>query len=59
MTMKLDRAEKAILESVECGEWRSVKATKRDHGRYSRYAKATLRMDRKGVRSRTPESTQE
>jgi hypothetical protein len=57
--MKLDRAEKAILESVERGEWRPVKATKRDQGRYSRYAKATVRMDRKGVRSRAPESTQE
>ena len=45
--MKLDGAEKAILESVERGEWRSVKGVKRDRGRYIRYAKATFRKDRR------------
>ncbi|HMD97320.1 MAG TPA: antitoxin [Terriglobia bacterium] len=45
--MKLDGEEKAILESVERGEWRSVKGVKRDRGRYIRYAKATFRKDRR------------
>ena len=30
--MKLDGEEKEILESVERGEWRSVKGVKRDRG---------------------------
>jgi predicted DNA binding CopG/RHH family protein len=45
--MKLDRDEKEILESVERGEWRSVKGVKRDLGRYARYARATFRKDRR------------
>lgn len=45
--MKLDTDEKEILESVERGEWRSVKGVKRDLGRYSRYARATFRKDRR------------
>jgi len=45
--MKLDADEKEILESVERGEWRPVKETKRDRSRYSRYAKATFRKDRR------------
>jgi len=45
--MKLDGEEKAILESVERGEWRSAKGVKRARGRYSRYAKATFRKDRR------------
>ncbi len=44
--MKLDASEKAILESVERGEWRSIaKPGARD--RYSRYAAATFRKDRR------------
>jgi predicted DNA binding CopG/RHH family protein len=45
--MKLAGDEKEILESVERSEWRSVKGVKRDQGRYSRYAKATFRKDRR------------
>jgi predicted DNA binding CopG/RHH family protein len=45
--MKLDGEEKAILASVERGEWRSVKGVKRATGRYSQYAKATFRKDRR------------
>ena len=45
--MKLDGDEKEILESVERGEWRSVKGTKRNQGRYIRYAEATFRKDRR------------
>jgi hypothetical protein len=42
--MKLDaKEEKEILKSVGRGEWLSVKGMKRDQGRYSRYAKTTLR----------------
>ena len=43
--MKLDNDEKAILESVERGEWNS---TGRKRGaRYARYARATFRKDRR------------
>jgi len=45
--MKLDGEEKELLKSVERGEWRSAKGVKRDRGRYSRYAKATFRKDRR------------
>ena len=38
-----------LLESVECGEWKSASGGKRKRARYSRsrYAKATFRMDRR------------
>jgi predicted DNA binding CopG/RHH family protein len=45
--MKLDTSEKEILESVEGGEWRSVKGAKRARSRYARYARATFRKDRR------------
>jgi predicted DNA binding CopG/RHH family protein len=45
--MKLDADEKEILESVERGEWRSVKGVKRDLDRYRQYAKAAFRKDRR------------
>jgi predicted DNA binding CopG/RHH family protein len=45
--MKLDGEERKILESVERGEWRSVKGVKGDVDRYSRYARATFRKDRR------------
>ena len=45
--MKLDANEKEMLESVERGEWRSAKGTKRDRTRYARYARATFRKDRR------------
>ncbi len=40
--MKLDGEEKAILESVERGEWRSAKGVKHARSRYAGYAKATF-----------------
>ena len=43
---KLDADEKELLESVERGEWKST-AGKRERTRYSRYAKATFRKDRR------------
>jgi predicted DNA binding CopG/RHH family protein len=42
--MKLDADEKELLDSVERGEWKSAK---RERARYSRYAKATFRKDRR------------
>jgi predicted DNA binding CopG/RHH family protein len=45
--MKLEESEKAILDSVERGEWRSVKRSKRDRARYAGYAAATFRKDRR------------
>ena len=45
-TMKLDAAEKGLLESVARGEWKSA-ARKRERTTYARYAKATFRKDRR------------
>ena len=45
--MKMDADEKALLESVERSEWKSTKGGKRDRARYSRYARATFRKDRR------------
>jgi predicted DNA binding CopG/RHH family protein len=44
--MKIDADEKKLLESVERGEWKST-GGKRERTRYSRYAKATFRKDRR------------
>ena len=45
--MKMDADEKDLLESVERGEWQSSKGGKRGRARYSRYARATFRKDRR------------
>ena len=45
--MKIDADEKELLESVERGEWKSARGGKRERTRYSRYAKATFRKDRR------------
>jgi predicted DNA binding CopG/RHH family protein len=45
--MKLDADEKELLGSVESGEWKSDGGGKRERARYSRYAKATFRKDRR------------
>ena len=45
--MKLEAAEKELLESVDRGEWRSTRAPKRGLSRYSRAAKATFKKDRR------------
>ena len=37
----------ASLESVERGEWKSAGGEKRERTRYTRYAKATFRKDRR------------
>ena len=41
------RAENSLLESVERGEWLPAKAPDRARNRYMRYAKATIRKDRR------------
>ena len=45
--MKLDSKETELLYSVERGEWRSVRGLKSEKKRYSRYAAATFRKDRR------------
>jgi predicted DNA binding CopG/RHH family protein len=45
--MKLDADEQKLLDSVERGEWKSLKGGKRERTRYSPYAKATFRKDRR------------
>ena len=45
--MKLDADEKYIRDSVERGEWNSVKGANRERSRYARYARATFRKDRR------------
>ncbi len=44
---KLDKEEKEILDSVERGEWKSVKLTKADRKRYAKYARNTLRKNQR------------
>jgi len=45
--MKIDTDEKELLEFVERGEWKSAGGGKRERARFSRYAKATFRKDRR------------
>ena len=44
---KLDKDERELMESVEAGEWRSVREKEREVARYREYAKATFRKDRR------------
>ena len=45
--MKLGAQERKLVESVMRGEWKSVACGKRERARFSRYAKATFRKDRR------------
>ena len=45
--MKLNKQEKQIVESVERGEWRSVRGVKKQIERYKEYAKAIVRKDKR------------
>ncbi len=45
--MKLSKQEKEIVESVERGDWRSVRGVKKQMKRYQDYAKATVRKDKR------------
>ncbi len=45
--MKLSKQEKEIVESVERGDWRSVRGVKKQIQRYQEYARATVRKDKR------------
>ena len=45
--INLNKEEKAILRSVENGEWRSIKNKENDIERYEEIAKATFKKDRR------------
>lgn len=45
--MKLSKEEKAILDSVEKGEWSSVKEVRGKIKKYQEYAKATFRKGKR------------
>jgi predicted DNA binding CopG/RHH family protein len=44
---RLDQGEKELLESVERGEWRSVRRVGQERKRYQKYAESTFRKDRR------------
>jgi predicted DNA binding CopG/RHH family protein len=44
---KLMKAERELLTAVEQGEWRSVKNLEKERARYQKYARATLKKDRR------------
>ena len=45
--MKLDKEEKALLDSVERGEWRTIPDFKRHAKKAREAARATLRKDKR------------
>ena len=45
--MNLSKKEKFVLESVEKGEWKSVRGVKGKIKKYQEYAKATFRKDKR------------
>lgn len=45
--MKLSKEEKALLDSVEKGEWQSVGDLEGEKSRMQAYAKATFRKDKR------------
>ena len=44
---KLDKEERDLLRTVEAEEWQPVRDRKKETARYSEYAKATFRKDRR------------
>ncbi len=44
---KLDRKEKELLESVERGEWKSIRKLESERGRYQTYAESTFKKNRR------------
>jgi len=44
---RLTKDEKALLKSVESGEWRSVKNLPAELRKYQKYARATFQKDRR------------
>lgn len=47
MKVKLDAEEREILASYERGEWKSVPNLKEEKAKIQRYARATLRKDKR------------
>ncbi len=45
--IKLDEEEKALLESVEAGEWESIPDLEKEILRSKQYARATFRKDKR------------
>lgn len=45
--MKIDSTDKSLMRAVERGEWTSTAIGQRERLRYERYAKATLRKNRR------------
>jgi len=45
--MKLSKQEKETVESVERGNWHSVRGVKKQIKRYQDYARATVRKDKR------------
>jgi predicted DNA binding CopG/RHH family protein len=45
--MKMSKEEKTMLESVEKGEWNSIRGAKGKIKKYREYAKATFRKDKR------------
>jgi predicted DNA binding CopG/RHH family protein len=45
--MKLSKQENEIIESVERGDWHSVRGVKKQIKLYREYAKATVRKDKR------------
>jgi predicted DNA binding CopG/RHH family protein len=43
----LDNGEQELLDSVERGEWKSVKNLKHEVGRHQQYARNTIKKDRR------------
>ena len=52
--LNLDARERALLQSVERGEWAEVARVPAAKARYARYAKATLRRRRQASLQRMP-----
>ena len=44
---KLSTEEKILLESVDAGEWHSIRSKKKESERFQVYAKETFRKDRR------------
>ena len=47
MKAKLDKEETELLRSFEKGEWQSVKNVKKEIAKYTEYARAALRKDKR------------
>jgi predicted DNA binding CopG/RHH family protein len=45
--MYLDEDERDLVESIERGEWKSVKGLKREIKKHQEYARNTLRKDKR------------